>query len=171
MGRKRLTGKEWAELGFCLFLLIYFSVLTFITPQYSSKAQLFPKVCLVAGFILIVLKFISLFVPRAKAFIEPEKKDNASTTADIPVETENKESAKYPIGNVVAVIGWLVLTSAAYYLIGIIPAAFICTLVFFLCITRIKWYKALALSASLVLVLYVVFNVLLKLRLYSGILW
>ncbi|MGH0054579.1 MAG: tripartite tricarboxylate transporter TctB family protein [Sphaerochaetaceae bacterium] len=172
MTNKKLSGTDWAELGLLIFFLVYFIVLAFYTPQYTEKAALFPKICLIGGFVLLLAKFLALFFPQCKKVFEPEKVQQDLGLIELGEEKPNvQEQKEFPVKQILVMILWLMVTAFLFYLIGIIPAAFICSLFFFLLITKLKWYKGLLLSSSLGIVFYVVFDHLLKLKLYTGILF
>lgn len=169
MAMKKLNGKQWAEFTLLMILMVYFIVLACYTPQYSHKAALFPKVVLVFGSALLIAKILALFFPRVAAVLEPVKKEPELEIAAEEKVVEEEIPDKVSPRKVAGMIIWVLGTAGLCYCIGIIPTAFVSTLVFFLFYAKLRWYHAALLSVSLAAILYIVFNLLLKLRLYTGV--
>lgn len=177
MNEKNFTPRKILEIALYSMFTIYFGILAFYTPGYGAKARLFPVIVLVISAVLLTLKFLTIFSAKCAAIIEPKiKKDHSQLVSGaVDIEPTEADTAVNPIDNarasrsVVAMMLWLVATAALLYAVGIIPAIAISMLVFFVFFTGMKWYYAIIFDVSFAAAVYVIFQLLLKIRLYEGI--
>lgn len=166
------SGKKQLELLLLCIITVYFAVLAYYTPQYGSKARLFPIIVLSLGALLLLLKFLAVLSPKCASFFEPKEQPKIDISqfegkADVLQDEQETPMQK---GSVLWVLLWLVLSVALIYCLGLLLGIFVATGTFFLFIARMKWYKALLGTAALTLAIHLIFAVALNMRLYSG-LW
>lgn len=168
---KKLSGIQRAELSLMLIILAYLVVLIYYTPQYSEKAAFFPKIVLTFCGILLTGKLLSLFFPRFQRVLEPEKKHSDKDISGLPLKEEPEEKVEVSYSKVIIMITWIIGTALSFYLLGIIIASTLATLVFFLVFSRMRWVQAFLFSFMFGALLFVIFNMLLRMRLFTGILF
>lgn len=169
---KNNSGEKRLQLLLLSIITAYFAVLAYYTPQYGSKARLFPAIVLVLGAVLLLLKFLAALSPKCALLLEPKEQPQIDISALGTPEETPPESQKAPErpGSVPWVLLWLVGSIAVIYCLGILAGIFISTLVFFLAIARMKLHTALLSAGAFTLIIHLVFAVALSMRLYTG-LW
>ena len=145
------------EIVFYTVFVLYIALLLSQTFNLRQDTRLFPLIIMGVSGILLILKFACLLFPKVRYVLE-----GAGS-----VEGGGK---KINIRNVFLVMSWIILTIVAVYLVGIIPTVLFSPLIFWIFYAKRKVWQSVLLSASLTVVIYVLFVILLRMRMYYGVL-
>ena len=156
------------ELTFTLCIFVYVIILTFLSFTYTKGARIFPQMVIFPTLLFIILRLLSMKNPTLAGIVEPDSEEHEK------IKPQRRAFREYQPQEYVKrefqVICWLAGLITAVYLVGIMPAVVLFVFLF------VKLYgekKMVATSAFTILFLafiYVLFIVILKVKLYTGIL-
>ncbi|KJS84317.1 MAG: hypothetical protein JM58_11260 [Peptococcaceae bacterium BICA1-8] len=152
--------------------LFFFLAMTFLSFDYSYKARLVPvPVFVVSALIMLLQMYFMNFKKDVNLNVDAAElltggKSNSSTNG--PEKTENVKIQKVEGGSelsaILMIVGYLVMT----LLIGILPAIFLFVLVFFVFITKMKWYISLLVTLATEVSIYILFSYVLQINFFQG---
>jgi len=165
----RLRIKK-GELLFTSFIALYVLTLSVLCFGYSAESRLFPFLVIIPTIIFLILRFISIGNPELSKILEPEtglldiEKVQRLTKAEEKQETRKNGVKEFVV--ILWVIGLLLLT----FLVGIMPAIALFVFLFVKFYGKRKTATSVAYMAAAWIFVYILFVVVLQVRLYGGVL-
>jgi len=147
------------ELLFCLFLLTLMIVFFIMCLGYQPAARRAPLVVM-TPLTVMILSQLALLGRRYLATKHHGKNKEKSFYEQITTEKTVK-------GYLLLV--WLIIFIVLIYLVGLVPGMAIFLIIFLRFVSRERWLLSLVLGLGVPAVLYLVFQVLLHILLYPGI--
>ena len=160
---------------FFSILLLILLILGIISFGYKDQTALFPLIVIGFGLLLVALKILTLIRPELAPLLDPQgffesskqkhaiKEDNTEHK-DPSIAKKNENLFK----NEVYIIGWGIFFVALIYVLGFFIASAIATFVFIRILGKRDMIGATTISLILPLILYLLFDKLLKIQLYAG---
>jgi hypothetical protein len=160
---------------FFSIILIILIVLGIISMSYKEQTALFPLVVICFGIILVILKIITLVRPEYTPILDPQGFFESSKTKH-SVKAKDKDVGEKDQNPVlwkkeIYIFVWGVIFIFLIFIIGFLSASAISTFIFTKIIGRRNVYKSAIISLLMPLTLYFLFEKLLRIQLYTGILF
>lgn len=155
-----------ADLILTAALLVIF-VVAFVTAQsWPFGAAVFPEMVTAAGAALAALHLVVLLVRRPAPDLQPHGEDGDIEALDLEYVFEHAGRRVWAES-----LGWLLGFFVAVYLVGVLVAAPLFTVLYLALSARKSWLFSAVYAAVLGAVLYVSYTVLLRLPLPEGVLF
>jgi small-conductance mechanosensitive channel len=146
------------ELLFCFLLLVILIVFFVMCMGYHPTARRAPLVVMTP---LTVMVLGQILILGRRYLLERSREDSDEKSLFLEIKTRKA-------GKAFLLIVSLLILIALIYLVGLIPATAVFLIVFLRFVSRERWVLSLVLGLSVPAVLYVIFQVLLHIYLYPG---
>lgn len=151
-----------------LFTLV---ILGIVSIGYKGDTALFPIIVIIIGIMLVGLKLVTLLRPDLRSVLDPEGVFQ-NTSKPVPDGVEKETEFPKDLGKdgkrELVIVGWGSLFVMGIYFLGFFLGSAVFTFIFIKLLGKQKTASSLAVSICLPIVLYFVFNIGLKIQLYSG---
>jgi len=158
------------ELIFTLCLLVCVLILAVFSFSYRPESRLFPNLIIVPLIVFLVLRVVSMIIPKLSKRIEPESGvfdvDKLRRSTETTRELNPKERARREF----RVISWIMSLIPLVYVLGILPALAIFVFLFITIYGGKNFLTSAALTIATWVSIYFLFVIGLKVHLYPGIL-
>jgi len=170
---KKTRKKQYHDLIFIAFILIYVIILSIEVFHLPSKASLFPKLIIAIVLVLGILKIISIVSSKFSSYIEPPSFGSVirkEFSKKFLLNEEKKE--KRIIGNNAIIVWcWIVALIVSFYFFGILASTVVGLFIFIFVIGKYPLITSLTISIGTLLFVYILFIVILRIRIFEGILF
>lgn len=160
---------------FYVILLVVFISLIIISIETEIKRVIFPLIILVLAIVASTAKLVALFKPSWGKIIDPESiLEGVSRSSPVPTDKEveiNKDFSTEVVQtklSLISVMLWIIFTVISYYLVGLAVGTGLSVIIYMVVLCKEKWIGSLIMASVLSIVLYLGFNIALKLPLYQG---
>jgi hypothetical protein len=170
---KKSRKKHYHDLIFIAFILIYVIILSIEAVHLPSKASLFPKIIIAIVLVLGILKIISIVSSKFSSYIEPPSFGSVikeEFSKKLLLDEEKKE--KPIIDNTAIIIwSWIIALLVSFYFFGILASTAIGLFIFIFVIGKYPLITSFTISIGTILFIYILFIVILRIRVFEGILF
>ncbi len=147
----------------CLLILIYFFILTFLTPALHPLTRLFPLFVIALAIPMGILETLTVVNQKLYDFLSGTELIGKKSIEEKEAEVEFSSQAK--------ALGWMMFYIVLFFLIGPLLAMAIAPLVLMRYIGKMKWLSSLIVMSITWVVVYLVFGVLVGATLPKGLIF
>ena len=151
------------SLSVILFLLIFISILFFMTLGYKPRTRLVPLIVIIPTLILGLVVLAGEIFPRIRKMFEVDLFHMGGALEEDEFEPKWSEGKGFLI-----IFSWFLLLSLLIFLVGFLIAVPICVFLFIKYCGKRTWSKSLILPAVIGIFLYCFFNVFMRIELFNG---
>ncbi|MFC1817004.1 tripartite tricarboxylate transporter TctB family protein [Thermodesulfobacteriota bacterium] len=154
------------SLFFTFFLIAIVLIIFILTLNYDAKTRLMPLVTVIPTMILGIAVLVGELFPRFKKMFEVDLFKIMSISNEREVKAKWSEKIGFFI-----IFSWLILFTMLIFVTGFLVAVPVCVFLYIKFPGNISWTKSLIATAALWIFIYVVFQILMGLQLFQGVLF
>ncbi len=155
-------------LWFYASILVCLGLLGVVSLTYKGQTAIFPLLVIAAGIFLVAIKLVTIVRPHLTTVLDPQGffgDVNAGGTKD---DSSSRAVDETRTWRETMVIVWGIAFVGLIYLLGFLVASPIMTFLFAKAIGRRSPVTSLAVAAAVPIFLYIVFERLLRIELFTG---
>lgn len=169
------TKKTGIEEIFSLFLILIFLTFLVIASSYDPQTRMFPFIIGFPGLILSIILFSSYYIPAVSKRITAIKQKEFFKDYDKEEEKENDERKKKELKKTLLkelnITIWIIAFLISVYIIGFMITIPLFIFLFLRFREKESLRTSILISLGSWVVIYVLFRLLLRAQLYSGVLF
>lgn len=154
-----------------VLLMVFFLVFLIISAGYPFRGGLVPIIVSALGLALSALYLISIIFPRLGKRLQSGYFANLKMDAKVCESDEEAPPPQREIRNMAIVIGWVCATAILIILIGFSIGTPIAVFIYLMWFRRIFWLKSVLVTIGIFVLVYVVFQITMRVILFPGILF
>ena len=148
-----------------LAMIVFIVVLLVISFQYSLMARAAPLGAGILGIILILTSLVGEIFPAIG------RRLSAGYFTTLSVSSASEEAASESTKSLAITLGWIVFFAFLVFIFGFIIATAVSVFIYFKWFRGMSWIKSLAMGGAMCAFVWFVFNVVISLGLFPGILF